>query len=204
MRLVSASLCVAALAAAAPAAAVEANLDADRRLERVIRADTEPQSALGKRVVLRDRGAGRPTWRPLSASYDTVDYLRVREADGFAERPEILFELRTGGGGHVGLTSIVRYGQRGERGCVDPVRLFRYRPEEPLLEPPHGFSPANWRLKLRDYTARFRGKEVQLWEGYVTGGDPLCCPSMQRVTRFRFDADTDRYVAYWTRVRELG
>lgn len=58
-------------------------------------------------------------------------------------------------------------------------------------------------MRIRDLSARFRGKEIRLWEGYVDRDDPLCCPSKQRVTRFRFDPDADRYVVYQTRVSDV-
>jgi hypothetical protein len=198
VRAFSVWLGLAALVIAVPANAVLSNLDADPRLERV--EGVSYGSAVKNRILLRDRCSGRPVSHRLSGVHDHVEYIRVRRVDGFAERPEIVFELRTGAGGHLGVTRIVRYGERGQEGCVEPVGLFRYRPDAPPLEPPRRHGTTNWVLELRDYTARFRGKELRLWEGYVKSSDPLCCPSKQRVTRFRFDPEKDRYRPYWTRV----
>lgn len=190
---------LAALVAAAPLGAVVANLDADPRLESVHGLGP----TLRKRVVLEDRCAGVPVRFRLSPTHDAVEFVRVRDVDGFGERPEVVLELRTGGGGHLGITKILRLGARGEPGCAEPVTLFRYRPDAPRLEPPAAFAPTNWTVRVRDLSARFRGKEIRLWEGYVDRDDPLCCPSKQRVTRFRFDPDVDRYVVYQTRVSDV-
>ena len=154
------------------------------------------------RVVLEDRCRSEPVRFRLSGAYDLVERLRVRGVDGFGERPEIVFELRSGAGGHGGLTAIVRYGERDQPGCVGPRGLFRYRPDAPPLEPPAGYGPSDWRVGIRN-VARFRGKEIRLWEAYVDRDDPLCCPSKQRVTHFRFDPDRDRYVVYRTRVSDV-
>ena len=199
VRAVSVMLGLAALVVAAPVGADVANLDADPRLESV--GGVGP--TLRKRVVLEDRCAGEPVRFRLSPTHDVVEFVRVREVDGFGERPEVFLELRTGGGGHLGITKIVRLGERGEPGCAEPVMLFRYRPDAPRLEPPAGFAPTNWTVRVRDLSDQFRGKEIRLWEGYVDRDDPLCCPSKQRVTRLRFDSDGDRYVVYRTRVSDV-
>jgi hypothetical protein len=78
------------------------------------------------------------------------------------------------------------------------------RPDEHLaafhLAPPAGTAST---LPLREYTRRYKGKEVRLVETYLDRDDAFCCPSFKRVTYFRFSPRPDRFVRYGTRVSRI-
>lgn len=56
---------------------------------------------------------------------------------------------------------------------------------------------------LRDYSRRYRGKELRVDETYVDRDDAFCCPSFRRISHFRFDRRRDRYVRYATKVKRI-
>jgi hypothetical protein len=88
--------------------------------------------------------------------------------------------------------------------CPHPRVLFGY-PEKSTLGPiPRGaVGRDSWSPVLRDFTHRYRGKEIRLSETYVDRNDALCCPSFKRVSHFRFARARDEYVRYSTRVRRI-
>jgi hypothetical protein len=50
-----------------------------------------------------------------------------------------------------------------------------------------------FRIGFRDYSGRYRGREVKLVEMF-------CCPSVVKTTFWRYSRRADRYVVYRTRL----
>jgi hypothetical protein len=196
----------------------KANLDSDPALERVVgrllcqATDGSlhpPQPACGsdqfprRRVEVEDTCAGAPVSVPISSAQDVVFKLRVTEADGATARPEVFFDLRSGASGRVGDVRVVRYDDV-SGGCPAPHDLFRYPSRRTLGRIPHGaVGRDSFSIAVRDYTRRFRGKELEVLESYVDHDDAFCCPTYGRTSFFRFKRKLDRYVRYETHVRRL-
>ena len=171
--------------------AVRADLDADRALETLV---PELRGDHDRRIVLHDRCDGRSRRRPLSRWFDSVDRLEVIEADGSDERPEFLFDGRIGAGGHLGGIRLMR----AVANCRAPRRLFSYDPQRPPTRAPRGFGITDFSVDMEDRTARFRGRELCLYEGLIRAYEPLT-PTHKRVSLWRFDRVADRYVRYRAR-----
>jgi hypothetical protein len=209
-------------AALAPAlgiiAPLDVNLDSDPEPERVVPQEVceaadgtlhPPQPACTgdqfsrRRVVIEDTCDGKPYLRPISTVQDGVDRLRVINADGATQRPEIFFDMRSGATGRGGDVRVVRY-DPGDGSCWKPHRLFRYPARATLGPVPRGaagrvgFSPS-----LGDFNRRYGGREIRLIETYVDRDDAFCCPSFRRVTYFRYRTGPDRYVRYRTGVKRI-
>lgn len=200
------------------AAPLSANIDYDAELERVLglqicessdgRRRLPPPTCTDdeyprRRVVIEDTCNGKPYTRGVSSVQDTVDRLRVINADGATQRPEIYFDSRSGATGRGGDVRVVRYDPV-EGSCWKPHQLFHYPTRATLGPIPRGaagrdsFSPY-----LGDFSRRYNGREIRMIETYVDRDDAFCCPSFKRVTYFRFRSGTDRYVRYRTRVSRI-
>jgi hypothetical protein len=196
---------------------VEANLDADPEPERVVPQQycesasgnvARPQPACANdefprhRLEIEDQCNGASVRREISSVQDTVDRLRVVEADGSAGRPEIFFDMRSGATGRLGDLRVVRFDDSAS--CPAPRFLFRYPSKSTLGRVPRGAAGrVNFFARLRDYSSRYRGREIQLGETYVDRNDAFCCPSFRRVTYFRYSAKRQRYVRYRTGVKRI-
>ena len=209
MRLPLAALAALALLAPADAQAivedpVTANLDADPVLERLM---TEPvPDAYGferHRVVLEDDCAGRTHRVHLSPAHDTIGVLKVVQADGDPERPEILVEGRSGASGRAGITRVLRY-QAAAGECGRRRVLFSYSSTSPRPRPPRGTYVANYGVALRDFSARHRGREVRLQESLARDSRPAITARRQRVSHWRYSPGRERWVRYRSRVTRLG
>jgi hypothetical protein len=216
-----------ALAALAPAALADgvnrprsANLDSDSYVERVIPQEVcestdgalrlpQPRCAddqlSRRRIVIEDICAADVYRRTISTVQDFVDRLRIVEADGRTARPEIFFDIRSGATGRGGESRVVRYDDpRPGATCPHPRVLFRYPTRATLGRLPRGATArSGYATFVRDYSRRFRGKEVRLDELYVDRNDAFCCPSFRRVTYLRYARKRDRYVRFRTRVSRL-
>jgi hypothetical protein len=194
-----------------------ANLDGDPEPERVVPqqycealdgslhlpqpACTDEQFAR-RRLEIEDVCDGVTARRNISSVQDSVDRLRVVEADGSSDRPEIFFDMRSGATGRLGELRVVRFDDG--PGCPTPRYLFRYPSMATLGRLSRGaVGRVNFFARLRDYSGRYRGQEVQLGETYVDRNDAFCCPSFRRVTYFRYRAGPDRYVRYKTGVKRI-
>lgn len=155
-----------------------------------------------RRLEVEDVCNGAAVRHDISSVQDTVDRLRVVEADGSADRPEVFFDMRSGATGRLGDLRVVRFDDAS--GCPEPHYLFRYPTKATLGRVPKGAAGrVNFFARLRDYSARYRGREVQLTETYVDRNDAFCCPSFRRVTYFRYAPRSDRYVRYRTGVHRI-
>jgi hypothetical protein len=206
------------LARADEAGPVSANLDSDTDLERVVPVQIcesfdgtrrVPPPACGDqefprhRIVIEDTCNGTPYTRDISSVQDTTYRLRVINADGATQRPEIFFDMRSGATGRGGEIRILRYDPVAG-GCWKPHRLFRYPARDTLGPIPGGAAGRDsFSAFLGNFSQRFKGREVRMIETYVDRNDAFCCPSFRRVTYFRYRSGPDRYVRYATRVRRL-
>jgi hypothetical protein len=199
---------------------ISANLDSDRSLEQVVprRLCEAPDGTLTvppppcsddqfprRRIEVEDSCDGKQFTFAISSVQDFVDRLRVTNADGTTKRPEIFFDIRSGATGRGGEAGVVRIldDRRGTT-CPRVKVLFRYPSKATRGRIPRGAAGRDsWSPILRDFTRRYRGKEIRLIETYVDRNDAFCCPSFERVTYFRFSRPRDRYVRYRTHVRRI-
>jgi hypothetical protein len=193
------------------------NLDGDPQPERVVPQQYcetatgdlhPPQPACSedefprRRLEIEDVCQGASVRREISSVQDTVDRLRVVEADGSRARPEVFFDMRSGATGRLGDLRVVRFDDRPT--CPAPHVLFRYPSKATLGRIPRGAEGrVNFFARVRNYSARYRGREIQLAETYVDRNDAFCCPSFRRVTYFRYRTGPDRYVRYRTDVKRI-
>jgi hypothetical protein len=197
---------------------ISANLDSDRSLEQVVPRQV-CESADGaltvppcsddqfprRRIEIEDSCDGKPYTFAISSVQDFVNRLRVTNADGTTKRPEVFFDIRSGATGRGGEARVVRIVNDRQVGiCPRTQVLFRYPRKSTLGRIPRGAAGRDsWSPFLRDFTHRYRGKEIRLVETYVDRNDAFCCPSFERVTYFRFSRQRDRYVRYRTGVRRI-
>jgi hypothetical protein len=198
---------------------VSANLDAGPARERIVpqqvcrtsagdihlpqptcSADEFPQ----RRVVIEDVCDGNPHISVISSVQDTVDRLRVVNADGVTPRPEIFFDARSGATGRAGDIRVVRYDPVQGSLCWKPRRLFRYPIRATLGPVPRGAAGHDgFGARLGNFGKLYKGREIRISETYVDSDDAFCCPSFRRVTFFRYKAAVNRYVRYQTRVKRI-
>jgi hypothetical protein len=216
---VAALLTTGGLAAGEGAVEHSANLDGDAALERIVPqevceaqdgrthlpaptcgADEFPRHA----VEIVDTCQGRPYVRRISSVQDIVDRLRIVNADGATNRPEIFFDMRSGATGRGGDIRLVRYDPVPGRPCWKPHRLFRYPTRATVGRIPRGAAGHDgFSAQLGNFSRRFDGLEVRVIETYVDSDDAFCCPSFRRVSLFRFRSGPNRYGRYRTRVTRI-
>jgi hypothetical protein len=102
------------------------------------------------------------------------------------------------------------YGLIAWRASGEPCRrartLFRYSGKNARPRP-RGADDGpvtNFQVTLKDFSARYAGKEIRLREDFQDENDPECCPTIHRLTSYRYHRGRDRYVAYDTSVRRDG
>jgi hypothetical protein len=178
---------------------VPAELDGDPALERLVPEAVEDRFGFEQRRVVLEDDCGPRAYRILPPR-DTVEVLRVVEADGRTRRPEVLAEGRSGAAGRAGITRIARAGSP----CAPPRILFSYSSTDPRPRPPRGTYVSNYGLTLRDYSADHRGREVRLQESLARAGDPPPAAARQRLSYWRYSRAGDRWVRYRSRVTRLG
>jgi hypothetical protein len=216
-----AALLVVGMLSAAHAAdkTISANLDSDPALEHVVPRQlceapdgkfTVPPPPCSddqfprRRIEVEDSCDGKGYTFAISSVQDFVDRLRVTNADGRTKRPEIFFDIRSGATGRGGEAQVVRIVDERRGVCPRSRILFLY-PDKSTLGPiPRGaIGHDSWTPVLRDFTHRYRGKEIRVIETYVDRNDAFCCPSFKRVSYFRFTRAKDVYVRYRTRVSRI-
>jgi hypothetical protein len=163
-------------------------------------ADEFPQ----RRVVIEDVCEGNPRTSVISSVQDTVDQLKVVNADATTQRPEVFLEARSGATGRGGDIRVVRYDPVKGSPCSAPRRLFRYPTRATLGPIPRGAAGRDsFGASVGNFSKRYKGREIRMNETYVDSDDPFCCPSFRRITFFRFKASQDRFVRYQTRVKRI-
>jgi hypothetical protein len=197
---------------------VDANLDSDPALERVIARDlcragdgtivAKPTCSSAEvqahRVEIEDVCGAGPRVIQLSGVVDYVLQFTVTDVDADPARSEVFLDVRRGATGRGGAAGVVRLGAPGPDGCSQPKWLLRYPAKATLGARPRGaIAVASWGLSLANYKKALAGKEVRVAETYVDRDDPYCCPSLMRFSYFRFDRSKDRYVRFATRVKRI-
>jgi hypothetical protein len=200
---------LAALALAAPAYAIfepkslSGQMDADPSPEQVkaveIPDPSDPTNHDASRVavdVLDDCPSG-PTDQRIAGPEEALVTLRLVAAD---TRPgkEAFVDMRSGASGRSGELRLVslRQAPAGSSVCAVPHDDFRYLSTRPTRHPRGADALADFELTIRNYSRRFKGRELRLLEGWATPSDALCCPSFEKTTFYRYDAKRDRYVRY--------
>jgi hypothetical protein len=156
------------------------------------------------RIELDDTCAGQPRSLPLSTVQDFVARLRVTDVDGNPTYKEVFLDVRSGATGRGGESRLVRMRGDGSGGCPRAESLFRYPSRATAGRlPRRAVARSSWDAEVRDYTRRFRGKEVRLLETYVDRNDPYCCPTFLRASFFRLPRGRDHYLRFRTEVRKI-
>jgi hypothetical protein len=174
---------------------VRGDLDADGKAEtvRAVRVDLPgvkdefDQTAI---EVTDDCGTKR-----IAGPQDNLVLLRLKRADTRPGR-EVFADLRSGAAGRLGEARLVAW-----RKCA-PRNLFAYDSDHHTRTPKRGNGDiAAFTVKVRNLTRRYRGLEVSLNERFNRPGEPSCCGSISKTTRWRYSRKRDRYVRYRTVVR---
>ena len=171
------------------------DLDADGKTEtvRAVRVDLPgvkdefDQTAI---EVTDDCGTKR-----IAGPQDNLVLLRLKRADTRPGR-EVFADLRSGAAGRLGEARLVAW-----RKCA-PRNLFAYDSDHHTRTPKRGNGDISaFLVKVRNLTRRYRGLEVSLNERFNRPGEPSCCGSISKTTRWRYSRKRDRYVRYRTKIR---
>jgi hypothetical protein len=188
---------------------VHGDLDADGTAEtvRAVRVDVPgvenrfDQTAI---EVSDHCGAQGKVTKRVAGPQENLALLRLKRADTRPGR-EVFADLRSGAAGRLGEARLVAW-----RNCA-PRKLFAYDSDHHTRTPRRGNGDISaFVVKVRDITRRYRGLEVVLNERFNRPGDPPCCGSISKTTRWRYSRARDRYVRYrWdiryhTRVRRAA
>ena len=206
-------LVLAAIATTVPAYAlykpktVSGQLDADPDIEQVKAVDVPDASDptnhdLSQTAVdVLDNCPSGPTEQRIAGPEETLVTLRLVNAD---TRPgkEAFVDLRSGASGRHGELRLVglRPSAAGSAVCAIPHDDFSYSSTHPTRHPRGANALTDFELTVKDLTHRFKGKELRLLEGWAKPSDPLCCPSFEKTTLYRYDRKKDRYVRYASKV----
>lgn len=154
--------------------------------------------------TLRDTCAGQAVAFDLLPRHQFIRIARATELDGDAARPELLLDGRSGASGRAGSIAVWAYRDAGE-GCSKPRALFRWPGKATSGRRPRGAQFLSFgAVVAAELRERHPGRELRLREAWADGDDGGCCPTIQRVTDFRFSAKRDRYVRYRTKVKRTA
>jgi hypothetical protein len=189
----------AAVALAADPEVREGNLDRDAAAERVQVEDVypdRPPDAPHFRVRISDTCPEGDVSAVVSKTLGTgLEKLRLAAAD---TRPgaEVFFGL----GGYAAFQDeygLIAWRESSSEPCRRPRALFRYPTKNPGPRPRGADgSVSSFQVSLKDYARRYAGKEIRLREHFQDADDPECCPTIHRLTSYRYDRGRDRYVSY--------
>lgn len=183
---------------------VSGNLDADPNIEQVkaerVPDPTDPaDNDLAQTAVdVLDTCAGTPIQTRITSVQEALVTLRLVDADTHAGK-DVFTDLRSGASGRVGEIRLVSWRpQVGGPVCAAPHILFKYSSRHPTHRPPGTVAMSDFVASVRDFTPRFRGKELRLSEGWVTRTDALCCPTFEKTSFYRYVPARDRFIRYHT------
>lgn len=136
----------------------------------------------------------------LPRTEEAVDQLAARELDGNPSRRELVVTAYSGASGRVGSGAVVRLVD-GPDGCAKVRRLFTFGPARARTPKPKGASShAIGTLRVLSLRKDLPGKELRFSEPWYRRADPGCCPTWISTIDLRYDARTDRYVRYRSRI----
>ena len=152
------------------------------------------------KVRVQDDCDGGVVKRNVAGPQDNLEALRLKRVDTRKGR-EIFTSLRSGAAGRQGEARVVAWRPLKDSDCGKPRRLFRYRSIHPTKAPSGSTGEvSSFNVALKNRTNRYRGVEVRLSEGFLKSGEPECCPTIKKVTLYRYSRKRDRYVRYATKV----
>jgi hypothetical protein len=198
---------------AAPASAlfkpktVSGNLDSDPAVEQLtavrIPSSVDPgdDDLAQVAVDVLDTCPGGQTDQRVAGPEEALVTLRLVDADTRLGK-EALIDMRAGASGRHGLLRLVslRPGPAGGP-CELPHNDFSYLSTRPTRHPRGANALTDFEIAVKDFSRRYRGKEVRLLEGWAKPTDALCCPSFEKTSLYRYDRKTDRYVRYSAKVK---
>jgi hypothetical protein len=205
-----AAVALASLVVASPASglfkekSVSGNLDGDPNIEQV-KAERIPDAAdpadddLAQTAVdVLDTCGTTPLQTRITTVQEALVTLRLVDADTHPGK-DVFTDLRSGASGRVGEIRLVSWRpQVGGPICAVPHILFKYSSRHPTHRPPGTVAMSDFVVSLRDFTPRFRGRELRLSEGWVTRTDALCCPTFEKTSFYRYVPARDRFIRYHT------
>jgi hypothetical protein len=144
---------------------------------------------------------GGTTRRRIAGPQDNLNILRLVRADTH-RGSEVFTDLRSGASGRLGEARLVAWRRTSGFPCRAPRYLFKYLSDHHTRTPPGGNGDISaFRVRVRELTSRFRGRELTLDERFTRKGEPLCCGSIEKLTYWRYSRSRDRYVRYRTVVK---
>jgi hypothetical protein len=156
------------------------------------------------KVQVQDDCDGGIVKRNVAGPQDNLESLRLRRLDTHKGR-EIFTSLRSGASARQGEARVVGWRRVVGSNCGRPRKLFRYRSTHPTAAPSGSTGEvSSFNVSLKNRTKRYRGIEVRLAEGFLKKGEPECCPSIKKVSLYRYSRKRDRYVRYAKKVAYTG
>ena len=192
--------------------AVEAQLDSDPKLERLVRVSQDDGLVYALHYAgIEDECSGGTHIFRVTPPRETLALLETREMDGnpagVPARIEVYAEGRSGINGRHGIARIVRWDPPIAGSVPDAcgVRniLFSYNSTKPRPVPPRDYQVGTFGVRIRDYARSRLGLEVRLQEWLPRRGQPLVTACRMRVSFWSFDADEGDYVRYSSRIRRI-
>lgn len=208
----AAAVALAGVLFAAPAYAlfkpktVSGNMDSDPATEQVTAVripgpvDPNDDDLAQVAVDVLDTCPAGPTQQRVAGPEEALVTLKLLEADTRTGK-EALIDMRAGASGRHGLLRLVslRPGPAGGP-CEVPHNDFNYLSNRPTRHPRGANALTDFEIAVKDFSRRYKGKELRLLEGWAKPTDALCCPSFEKTSLYRYDRAQDRYVRYSAKV----
>ena len=205
MRRLTPALLIALLVAAPAGAAyeqhsVDSDLDADGSLEEV-RTARHVSDGLERTVVqIADECDAGSIAKRVAGPQDALAFLRVFKADDVAGN-DVFIDLRSGATARSGELRLVAWRPISGPSCGKLRKLFTYKSSRPTKRPKGASFLANFGAVVKDFAEKRPGRELRLDEHFAREGEGSCCPSITKRTYFSYDAASDAYERYRTRVK---
>ncbi len=154
-------------------------------------------------VEVVDSCAGGERVLRLSREMEYVSIGELVDADRDGQRRELVFELRAGAAARAVQAKVVAFRAAAD-GCVAVRKtLFSYPTANTIGSRPRGTSFSSGSILVRDFSRRYRGRELRTLESYGRATDPGCCPRYSRTTFWRFVKARSRYEPFRTKLTRL-
>jgi hypothetical protein len=202
-----------ALALAAPAAGlfkpktVSGNLDSDANIEKAVAervpdpTDPSDDTLAQTAVDIVDKCGSNDLQVRVAGPQEALVTLKLVDADTHPGK-DVLADLRSGAAGRAGEIDLVSWRPTTDpQMCAAPHYLFKYKSNHPTHRPAGTVAMTDFVVSLKDFTRRFRGNELRLSEGWATRTDPLCCPTFEKLSFYRYVPARDRFIRYHTELK---
>lgn len=194
------------LLAAAPASAVyekhsvESDLDADGALEEVRTARHVSDGFERTVVQIADKCNAGSMVKRIAGPQDSLAFLRVIKADDVPGN-DVFVDLRSGATARSGELRLAAWRPISGPNCGKLRKLFTYKSSRPTKRPKGASFLANFGAVVKNFAEKRPGRELRLDEHFARDGEGSCCPSITKRTYFSYDAASDSYERYRTRVK---